>query len=56
MTVVAQFKVVRNDRFRIPVQKCPSATSYFLAWTTTPWTLPSNTAPGRGKRHRLRAG
>ncbi len=31
-TVCAQFKVIGEDDL------------YFLAWTTTPWTLPSNTA------------
>jgi len=35
-TVVAQFKAKANDVL-------PDNT-YFLAWTTTPWTLPSNTA------------
>lgn len=30
-TCIAQFKIVGED-------------AYFLAWTTTPWTLPSNTA------------
>jgi isoleucyl-tRNA synthetase len=35
-TVVAQFKAKENDIL-------PENT-YFLAWTTTPWTLPSNTA------------
>ena len=35
-TVVAQFKVKPN-------QVLPDNT-YILAWTTTPWTLPSNTA------------
>jgi isoleucyl-tRNA synthetase len=35
-TVVAQFKSKPNDLL-------PEGT-FFLAWTTTPWTLPSNTA------------
>ncbi len=34
-TVTAQFKI-KGDRF--------GDNAYFLAWTTTPWTLPSNTA------------
>ena len=40
-TVVAQFKVVSTefkDNFGVRGQV------YFIAWTTTPWTLPSNTA------------
>ncbi|MEE1004911.1 MAG: isoleucine--tRNA ligase [Bacteroidaceae bacterium] len=40
-TVTAQFKVT-NTNLNIPnVQNTPT---YVLAWTTTPWTLPSNTA------------
>jgi len=47
-TVVAQFKVIRdaaseflyNDLF---------GELYILAWTTTPWTLPSNTGLAMGK-------
>jgi isoleucyl-tRNA synthetase len=43
-TVVAQFKVKQwNESFPfIPLQS--GKVTYFLAWTTTPWTLPSNTA------------
>ena len=40
-TIVAQFKVTSNefkDKWGITGQV------HFLAWTTTPWTLPSNTA------------
>ncbi|WP_302365476.1 isoleucine--tRNA ligase [uncultured Alistipes sp.] len=38
-TVVAQFRI------RIPKPEMTGwGTPYFLAWTTTPWTLPSNTA------------
>ncbi len=33
-TMVAQFKI-KTDKY---------TNAYFLAWTTTPWTLPSNTA------------
>ncbi|MCX6269654.1 MAG: class I tRNA ligase family protein, partial [Bacteroidetes bacterium] len=47
-TVVAQFKVIRNDKsdflFTDPVEEV-----FILAWTTTPWTLPSNTALAVGK-------
>ena len=38
-TCIAQFKI-RNPRPEMAVFGEP----YFLAWTTTPWTLPSNTA------------
>ncbi|NNF85908.1 MAG: class I tRNA ligase family protein, partial [Winogradskyella sp.] len=40
-TVVAQFKAVENTLPK-PLQNIGDL--YFLAWTTTPWTLPSNTA------------
>ena len=40
-TVTAQFKVVENGQLKIDNCNLPL---YILAWTTTPWTLPSNTA------------
>ena len=42
-TVTAQFKVLEESagQFAFDKQGLPV---YFLAWTTTPWTLPSNTA------------
>jgi isoleucyl-tRNA synthetase len=42
-SVVAQFKVVRNASSEFLFVKA-SGELHFLAWTTTPWTLPSNTA------------
>lgn len=42
-TVVAQFKVVRSEKSEF-LYNDASAEVFFLAWTTTPWTLPSNTA------------
>lgn len=41
-TVTAQFKA-QNDSLPEALQKL-GQDIYFLAWTTTPWTLPSNTA------------
>ncbi len=38
-TVVAQFKI-KNPK----PEMAEWGTPYFIAWTTTPWTLPSNTA------------
>ncbi len=38
-TVVAQFRM-KNPK----PEMAAWGTSYFIAWTTTPWTLPSNTA------------
>ena len=40
-TVVAQFKAVQNT---LPDFLKNEGSIYFIAWTTTPWTLPSNTA------------
>ncbi len=42
-TCVAQFKVIRNEKSEF-LFKDTDTDLYFLAWTTTPWTLPSNTA------------
>jgi len=42
---VAMFKAVENDKAAFlfnAVNGQPSTDIYFLAWTTTPWTLPSN--------------
>jgi isoleucyl-tRNA synthetase len=47
-TVVAQFKVVRNEKSEF-LFKDLFGELYFLAWTTTPWTLPSNTGLAVGK-------
>ena len=42
-TCTAQFRIVRNERSEF-LFKDAQGELYFLAWTTTPWTLPSNTA------------
>ena len=42
-TVVAQFKVVRNEKSDF-LFKDLQGDLFIIAWTTTPWTLPSNTA------------
>ncbi len=42
-TAVAQFKI--KDASKLGVDE-----AYFLAWTTTPWTLPSNTALAVGPK------
>lgn len=41
-TVVAMFKAVASDRSRFLFDAAGSDQVFFLAWTTTPWTLPSN--------------
>jgi isoleucyl-tRNA synthetase len=47
-TVIAQFKVKHNQYSPETMQNLDNL--YFLAWTTTPWTLPSNTALAVGKK------
>ena len=46
-TVVAKFKIVKNKKYDNLFNTNKDV--YFLAWTTTPWTLPSNTALAVGK-------
>ena len=41
---VAQGYKTLKERSAIVRFKCADEDAYFLAWTTTPWTLPSNTA------------
>ena len=41
-TVVAMFKAVRNAQSNFLFDASEGADIHFLAWTTTPWTLPSN--------------
>src|SRR5207253_1659154 len=38
-SVVAMFKAVKNEKLKI---KNVEGDVFFMAWTTTPWTLPSN--------------
>ncbi|MFO7722279.1 MAG: isoleucine--tRNA ligase [Bacteroidales bacterium] len=47
-TVVAQFRVNRDEQSESLFEKDATGL-YILAWTTTPWTLPSNTALAVGK-------
>lgn len=48
-TVVAQFKVIRNE-ISEHLFTGVDTELFFLAWTTTPWTLPSNTALAVGAK------
>lgn len=41
-SIVAQFEVKQDDKSAFLFSKAPNV--YILAWTTTPWTLPANTA------------
>ena len=47
-SVTAQFKVVKNNGSDF-LYKQTDNDVFFLAWTTTPWTLPSNTALAVGQ-------
>ncbi|MDD4602543.1 MAG: isoleucine--tRNA ligase [Bacteroidales bacterium] len=47
-TVVAQFKLIRDARSEF-LFKDVMGDLFILAWTTTPWTLPSNTGLAMGK-------
>lgn len=52
-TAVAQFKIgsgqLADIKTKLPTVHLHTADLFFLAWTTTPWTLPSNTALAVGK-------
>jgi len=48
-TITAQFKVVRDDKSE-KLFAGVETELFFMAWTTTPWTLPSNTALAVGKK------
>lgn len=53
-TVVGQFKIKNDQKSKIPWDldqlNVKIEDLYFLAWTTTPWTLPSNTALAVGPK------
>lgn len=49
VTLTAQFKVVENEKSSFLFSE-EDKEVFFLAWTTTPWTLPSNTALAVGKK------
>jgi len=41
-SAVAMFKAVKNERSKFLFDAAGNEEIFFLAWTTTPWTLPSN--------------
>lgn len=47
-TCVAQFKVIKNQKSEF-LFKDTDTDVFIVAWTTTPWTLPSNTALAVGE-------
>ncbi|MCB0687142.1 MAG: isoleucine--tRNA ligase, partial [Saprospiraceae bacterium] len=50
LSAVAQFKIVKDDHSAFLFEGVKTGDLYFLAWTTTPWTLPSNTALAVGEK------
>lgn len=48
-SAVAQFQIIKDEKSQFLFQKT-NHSIYFLAWTTTPWTLPSNTALAVGNK------
>lgn len=43
-TCIALFKVIRNEKSEFLFRHPDRPNLHIMAWTTTPWTLPSNTA------------
>jgi len=52
-SVTAQFKIIRDSKSEFLFDE-KDEDVFFLAWTTTPWTLPSNTALAVGEKIRYR--
>lgn len=48
-TCIAQFKLLRDSRSEFLYRNIDTTDVHMMAWTTTPWTLPSNTALAVGK-------
>ncbi len=48
-TCIAQFKLTRDTKSEFLYKDIDTADVHMMAWTTTPWTLPSNTALAVGK-------
>ncbi len=49
VSVVAQFKLIKDNESAFLFEQTNNEI-YLLAWTTTPWTLPSNTALAVGEK------
>ena len=49
-SVVAQFEVSKSERSDFLFESNPDIPVYILAWTTTPWTLPANSALAIGTK------
>lgn len=51
-TCIAQFKLLRDSKSELLYRNIDTTDIHMMAWTTTPWTLPSNTALAVGKEIR----
>ena len=49
-SAVAQFKLIEDEASEFLYKDKGAGDVYIIAWTTTPWTLPSNTALAVGKK------
>ena len=49
-SAVAQFKVIKNEKSEFLFEGKAEGDVYIIAWTTTPWTLPSNVGLAVGKK------
>ena len=49
-SAVAQFRLIQDERSAFLYDEKGAGDVYIIAWTTTPWTLPSNTALAVGKK------
>ena len=48
-TCIALFKLIRDEKSEFLYKNTDTPHVHMMAWTTTPWTLPSNTALAVGK-------
>ena len=48
-TCIAQFRLVKDKKSEFLFKNIDTADVHMMAWTTTPWTLPSNTALAVGR-------
>ena len=49
-SAVAQFKLINDDKSSFLFEDVRDGDVYIIAWTTTPWTLPSNTMLAMGAK------
>ncbi|MGE9616835.1 MAG: class I tRNA ligase family protein [Solitalea-like symbiont of Acarus siro] len=50
ISIFAQFKLIKNSDSEFLFKESKDSDIFALAWTTTPWTLPSNTALSVGSK------